>query len=158
MPLTAAQTADFKEAFAIFDKEKTGLVSQTTLGVILRSLGQIPGNQDIESMYKEHAQGVGTEAEGIDVEGVLKAAARMVEKAEIEPPKESLKAAFEAFDKDNSGKLSAAEIRNMIVNCGERIDEDEVDEMMGDIDNSGDGMVDFKEFAEFVMKPVSYAQ
>ena len=48
----------------------------------------------------------------------------------------------------------------MIVNVGERIDEDEVDEvdeMMAEVDASGSGMVNFKEFAEMVMKPVRYS-
>lgn len=42
MPLDANAIEDFKEAFEMFDKEKSGKVDKFTLGVVLRSLGQNP--------------------------------------------------------------------------------------------------------------------
>jgi len=150
--LTEEKANQFKEAFVIFDKEKTGLVNQQTLGVILRSLGLCPSNADVESMFKEFCPG----GEGLDVDGVLKAAAMTIAQPAQTVPVEELRAAFNAFDKDSSGKLSAAEIRNMILNMGERIDEDELDELMLEVDKNGDGTVDYSEFANMVMTPMNY--
>ena len=48
-----------------------------------------------------------------------------------------LKEAFAVFDKDNSGSISAAELRHVIANLDESVDEDETDEMMKMADADG---------------------
>ena len=45
-----------------------------------------------------------------------------------------LQEAFAVFDKDNSGKISAAELRHVISNIGEKLEEDEIEDMMLEAD------------------------
>lgn len=56
---------------------------------------------------------------------------------------EDLRAAFAVFDKDCSGKISAAELRHVMTNLGEKLSDEEVDEMMREADVDGDGEIDY---------------
>ena len=57
---------------------------------------------------------------------------------------EELQQAFGMFDKDGDGFIDAAELRHLLTNLGERLSEEEVDEMIAEVDIDGDGKVDYK--------------
>lgn len=58
--------------------------------------------------------------------------------------------AFHAFDLDNNSYVGAAEIRHVLVNIGERVSDEEVDEMIRMVDHDGDGQVCFSEFYKMI--------
>ena len=51
--LTSDQIAEFKEAFALFDKDGDGTISSSELETILTSLGQKPTKEELEDMINE---------------------------------------------------------------------------------------------------------
>ena len=53
-----------------------------------------------------------------------------------------LKEAFKVFDRDNNGFISAAELRHVMTSIGEKLTDDEVDEMIREADQDGDGRID----------------
>jgi serine/threonine-protein phosphatase 2B regulatory subunit len=75
-----------------------------------------------------------------------------------EPPRDpngkftdhEIKEAFEAFDLDHNHFVGAAELRHVLINIGEQVTDDEVDEMIRMCDKDGDGQVSFVEFYEMV--------
>jgi calcium-dependent protein kinase len=58
---------------------------------------------------------------------------------------EKLEAAFNLFDKDGSGSISANEIRE-VLGVGKNIDEKIWNEIITEVDSNGDGEVSFLEF------------
>jgi Ca2+-binding EF-hand superfamily protein len=48
---------------------------------------------------------------------------------------------FQVFDKDGNGFISAAELRHVMTNLGEKLTDEEVDEMIREADIDGDGQV-----------------
>lgn len=54
--------------------------------------------------------------------------------------------AFKAFDLDKNNYVGAAEIRHVLINIGEQVTDEEVDEMIRMVDTDGDGQVSFDEF------------
>lgn len=42
--------AEFKEAFLLFDKDADGMITAAELGVVMRSLGQRPTEQELKKM------------------------------------------------------------------------------------------------------------
>ena len=47
------------------------------------------------------------------------------------------------FDKDGDGYITAAELRHVMANLGEKLTDDEVEEMIREADQDGDGKVNY---------------
>ncbi|CAM9611130.1 unnamed protein product [Discosporangium mesarthrocarpum] len=58
--------------------------------------------------------------------------------------------AFVSFDLDKNNFVGAAEIRHVLINIGEQVTDEEVDEMIRMVDRDGDGQVSFTEFYQMV--------
>ena len=62
------------------------------------------------------------------------------------------KEAFDMFDKDHSGTISVTEIVKIMKNFGYPIKKAEAQKMIADIDDNGDGEIDFEEFVTLMEK------
>jgi calmodulin len=51
---------------------------------------------------------------------------------------------FRVFDKNNDGLISSIELRHVMTNLGEKLSEEEVDDMIKEADLDGDGMVNYE--------------
>jgi len=74
--------------------------------------------------------------------GVSAVAAKKMKKMSMEEIRE----AFQVFDKDGSGSISAQELRQVMNNLGEGLTDVEVDEIIQEADIDGDGEIDYEEF------------
>lgn len=52
--------------------------------------------------------------------------------------------ASRVFDKNKDGLISSSELRHVMTNLGERLSEEEVDDMIKEADMDGDGMVNYE--------------
>ena len=57
---------------------------------------------------------------------------------------EEIQEAFRVFDRDGDGFISAAELKHVMNNLGEKLTDEEVDQMIIDADRDGDGKIDFE--------------
>ena len=64
---------------------------------------------------------------------------------------EELREAFKVFDKDGNGFISAAELRHVMTNLGEKLSDAEVDEMIREADVDGDGQINYAEFVKMMV-------
>merc|ERR1711918_308711 len=64
---------------------------------------------------------------------------------------EELIEAFKVFDRDGNGFISAAELRHVMTNLGEKLTDEEVDEMIREADVDGDGQINYEEFVKMMM-------
>ena len=63
------------------------------------------------------------------------------------PPMESrdsLLDAFRIFDKDGNGYIDAKELRHVLVHLGEKLKDDEVDELLREVDINGDNQISYE--------------
>ncbi|XP_066587149.1 calmodulin-like isoform X2 [Prorops nasuta] len=138
--LTEDQVAEFKEAFMLFDKDEDGTITMAELGVVMRSLGQRPSETELRDMVNEVDQdGNGT----IEFNEFLQMMSKKMKGADGE---DELREAFRVFDKNNDGLISSKELRHVMTNLGEKLSEEEVDDMIKEADLDGDGMVNYEEF------------
>lgn len=96
------------------------------------------------SMPQIDADGSGT----IDFPEFLTMMARKMKDTDSE---EEILEAFKVFDKDGNGFISAAELRHIMTNLGEKLTDEEVDEMIREADIDGDGQINYEEFVKMMM-------
>jgi len=143
--LTEEQSAEFKEAFSLFDKQSNGTITTKELGTVMRTLGQNPSPEEIEGFVKEvDSAGKGT----LDFAKFLSVMAKNFKDVESE---EDLVDAFKVFDRDGNGFISASELRHVMANLGEKLTDEEVDEMIREADTDGDGQINYEEFVKMMM-------
>ncbi|XP_039296557.1 calmodulin-A isoform X4 [Nilaparvata lugens] len=138
--LTEDQVAEYKEAFMLFDKDEDGQITMTELGVVMRSLGQRPTETELRDMVN----GVDQDGNGtIEFNEFLQMMSNKMKGADGE---DELREAFKVFDSDNDGLISSIDLRHAMTNLGEKLTDEEVDDMIKEADSDGDGMVNYDEF------------
>lgn len=143
--LTEEQIAEFKEAFQIFDKDGDGLITTKELGTVMRSLGQNLSEDELKTMIEE----VDTDKSGtIDFQEFLGLMAWKMKETDIE---EELIEAFKVFDRDGNGLISAHELRFVMSTSGEQLTDEDIEEMIREADENGDGYIDYEEFVRMMM-------
>lgn len=75
----------------------------------------------------------------------------MARKMKDTDSEEEKKEAFRVFDKDGNGFISAAELRHVMTNLGEKMTDKDVEEMIAEADINADGMVNYEEFIKMMM-------
>ena len=108
--LTEEQIAEYKEAFSLFDKSGDGTITTKDLGTVIRALGKNPTEAELQDIIN----GDGT----VDFPAFLTIMARKMKDTDTE---EDIIEAFRVFDKDGSGVISAAELRHVMTNLGEKL-------------------------------------
>ncbi|KRX88755.1 Calmodulin [Trichinella pseudospiralis] len=132
--LADEQIAEFQEAFNLFDKDGDGKITSQELGIVMRSLGQRPTESELRDMVNEvDEDGNGT----IEFDEFLQMMSRKMKDSDSE---QELKEAFQVFDKDKDGFISAAELHYVMTNLGEKLTDEEVQEMIREADLDGDGL------------------
>lgn len=143
--LTEEQIAEFKEAFQIFDKDGDGSITTKELGTVMRSLGQNPSDEEIRQMIEEVDE---DKSETIDFKEFLGLMAKKMKETDTE---DELLEAFKVFDRDGNGKISAHELRYVMLSSGEDLTEQDIQEMIQEADTDGDGYIDYQEFVRIMM-------
>merc|ERR1712165_197587 len=122
--LTEEQIAEFKEAFSLFDKDGDGKITTKELGTVMRSLGQNPKEEELNEMINEiDEDGNGT----VDFDEFLIMMSKKIKENDSE---EELREAFKVFDADGNGYINAVELRQVMMNLGEKLTEEEVEMMI----------------------------
>ena len=143
--LTEEQIAEFKEAFSLFDRDGDGSITSKELGTVMRSLGQNPSEAELQDMINE----VDVDGNGsLDFPEFLSLMAWKMKDTDTE---EELVDAFRVFDRDGNGLISAAELWHVMTNLGEKLTDEEVDEMIKEADLDGDGHINYEEFVWMMM-------
>ncbi|KAI3937324.1 hypothetical protein MKW98_001895 [Papaver atlanticum] len=143
--LSEEQTLEFQEAFCLFDKDGDGCITIEELATVIRSMDQNPTEEELQEMMSEvDVNGNGT----IEFVEFLNIMARKMKEADAE---DELKEAFKVFDKDQNGYISANELRHVMINLGEKLTDEELEQMIKEADLDGDGQVNYDEFARMMM-------
>nr|AHA51357.1 EF-hand_1 domain-containing protein [Euplokamis dunlapae] len=142
--LSEAQIVEFREAFAMFDKDGDGSISVSELGTVMRSLGQNPTDHELSEMIREADD---DNNGSVDFDEFLLLMSRKMTQLDVD---QELLEAFSVFDKDGSGFIDQEELTDVLASLGEDLDDEQVKEMMKQADKDGDGLVSFEEFKDIM--------
>lgn len=67
----------------------------------------------------------------------------MAKKMNAVDSEQEIREAFKVFDKEGTGSISSAYLRHIMTTMGDRLSDDEVDEMIQEADIDGDGDIDY---------------
>ena len=134
--LTEDQISEFKEAFSLFDKNGDDTIPTSQLGCVMRSLGHNPTEADIQDIINQDD----------DTINFSRFKQIMGNKMKDEDNEEELREAFRAFDKDGQGFISAVELRHVMTNLGEKLKDEEVDELFAEANIDTEGEINYEEF------------
>ncbi|KAH0358027.1 EF-hand, partial [Aureobasidium melanogenum] len=137
-----ANTTNYKEAFALFDKRGTGRVQLESLGDLLRACGQNPTLAEISDLEKS----IGGDFDFDSFSKVLNRAGGFRDPGE---PEEYCRG-FQVFDKDMTGFIGVGQLRYILTNLGEKMSDDEVDELLKAVDTSS-GEINYVDLVKTVL-------
>ena len=136
---------DMKDTFSIFDKKGDMKVEAGTLIDVLRSLGLNPLSADLNKILTDSD----LKGKRVDFEtfyGIFKQLSTKPSVGTYEDMVEGLK----TFDREQTGHISAAELRHILANIGDKMTEKQCDDIINHQEDTN-GLVNFEHLIKYVM-------
>ncbi|KAK9716451.1 hypothetical protein RND81_06G234500 [Saponaria officinalis] len=131
--------ASMREAFALFDTDGDGMIDPSDLGAVMRSLGSNPTQAQLCHIVE--VEKLSNPFDFTQFLGI------MTKHMKPDDPFESdLRHAFRVLDKESSGFVSVSDLRHILTNIGEKLEPQEFDEWIQDVDVGSDGRFEYEEF------------
>jgi calcium-dependent protein kinase len=137
---TKQERDDMIEIFKRLDTDKNGTISREELIRCFQTLNGESEDLDAEVEKIMHQVDINLSGE-IDYNEFIMAnlnRRKLLSKSRLE-------ATFQTFDTDNSGTITAEELRNILSKC-QKFDDSMLDGIITEADQNGDGVIDLKEF------------
>ena len=136
---------EYKEAFDMFDSNKTGHITAEEIYNVMRNMGNELPLEEIKGMIAD----LDNDGSGeIDFEEFI-TFMQMTQSSEELTDEEEVIRAFMTFDKDGNGWLSMDEFKHILCNLGDKFTEQECLEIFKEADLDHDGKLQYREFVDF---------
>jgi centrin-3 len=131
--LTEDQKAEIREAFELFDSNKTGCVDYRELKVSMRALGFDVKKAEVMDLMKKYDRNDTGTIQWEDYFEILS------EKYLNRDPIEEIIKAFKLFDDEGTGKITLKNLRRVARELGENLSDEELQAMIDEFDKDQDG-------------------
>ncbi|KAJ8600253.1 hypothetical protein CTAYLR_002003 [Chrysophaeum taylorii] len=131
---------ELREAFAAFDEDGDGTLQREELATVMRSLGQEAAPEDLEKIYAS------ADEDGSGCICFDEFVALMAKFLPAAGDEGELQEAFEVFDRESAGGISADDLERTVASVGLDLTAHQLRDMMTWADRDGNGVVDFDEF------------
>jgi myosin light chain 6 len=136
-----------KEVFNLYDDECEGKIDALYVGTVCRALGLKPTNEMVwkaaGAEYKKKGDKKFSFEEFMPVYEALK-------KQKVQGSFNDYMEGLKVFDKEESGKIMAAEVKHALMSLGERLTAAEIDEVLEGVPDANN-MVDYSAFIKKCM-------
>jgi centrin-1 len=148
--LTEDEVMEIKEAFDLFDSDKSGEIDTEELKSALKNLGIDAKNQTLTNMMADLDK---DNSGQIDFEEFID---MMTAKMSDRDTREDLQKVFQLFlgDDDKADKILLKHLKRVARELNENMSEEELQEMIARADLNKDQGVDFEEFYQIMTKKI----
>jgi len=143
--LASEQLAEAREVFSYFDTRGDERIAVADVGNVLRALGQNPTEKEIQDFCVQWKNDPDIR---ITFEQFLPIYQNII-KMKPEIALEDFVEGLSHFDKEGTGFISVAELRHLLTTLGERMTEEDVDQLLQGQEDS-QGNVNIAEFVRHV--------
>ncbi|XP_055931895.1 dynein regulatory complex protein 8-like [Argiope bruennichi] len=140
------------EAFEVFDEDRKGRAKLKHLGSIIRAMGRVPTQSELEDMGLEIED---QEYPGyFRLEKLLPPLTKILMKDEWKPAsKEEIIKAFRVLDSDRKGYLEVEQLRKLFLQHGDKFPADAIEKFLGNAPKDSSGKINYKDFSELLVVP-----
>ena len=137
------QLAEIKEVFGLFDRNGNGTMPTKDLGTAMRALGldRHVGYEAMMKKFRSHGK------KTIDFPKFFKMVEDTIDNTCND---DDVISAFRVFDRNRSGFIPAADLREIMRNLDQKLTENEMNEIIKMADIDGDGRIDYEEFIQMM--------
>ncbi|MFH4982777.1 hypothetical protein AB6A40_009486 [Gnathostoma spinigerum] len=139
------QLAECREVFCYFDSKGDERIGVKQVGDVLRALGQNPTNSEIRKCCA-HWTDPDTRISFEDFVPIYQSINKTRETHTLEEFVEGLS----HFDKEGNGMINVAELRHLLTTLGERLTDEEVDQLLAGQDDTN-GNVNISDFVRSIL-------
>eukprot|EP00484_Ammonia_sp_Unknown_P021764 CAMPEP_0197028002 /NCGR_PEP_ID=MMETSP1384-20130603/7821_1 /TAXON_ID=29189 /ORGANISM="Ammonia sp." /LENGTH=299 /DNA_ID=CAMNT_0042456939 /DNA_START=21 /DNA_END=920 /DNA_ORIENTATION=- len=147
--LNKQERREFMMAFRLFDKDDDGQITVPELQHVFEGLNYHFTQEQLINMLRSIDDNDDGRVDIDEFVYVMKGDAYS-QTENSRPFIEELKEAFEVFDKDGDGEITPQELAAIMKALGEDLTEDEIFNMIQEVDQDGDGNIDFNEFKKLM--------
>ncbi|XP_067292909.1 calmodulin-like protein 4 [Pseudorasbora parva] len=142
--LSQDQINEYKECFSLYDQKRRGKMKTQDLLTAMRSLGCCPTLPELDRHLLTHKIDKSGELDFSTFLSVMHAQIRR------ENPRDEILQAVRLMDTKKQGFIMAAELRATLTGLGERLTDQEVDELLIEAGVPFDGQIHYEDFAKMV--------
>lgn len=136
-----SQIQEFKEAFALIDADRDGIIGSEDISAIYQQLGRDADPKVVKEML----------AECTDKLNFTHFLNLFGEKLHGTDSESSLRDAFKMFDEGNSGKLTEEYFKDLMMNVGDQYSKDEIKQVWKEAPIEG-GNLDYVKFVQIIKR------
>ncbi|XP_067236727.1 calmodulin-like protein 4 [Chanodichthys erythropterus] len=142
--LSQDQINEYKECFSLYDQKRRGKMKAQDLLTVMRSLGCCPTLTELDKHLLTHKIDKSGELDFSTFLSVMHAQIRQ------ENPRVEILRAARLMDTEKRGFIVATELRARLTGFGERLADQEVDELLSEAGVACDGQIHYEDFAKMV--------
>lgn len=144
--LNEEEIEEIKERFDMYDKKGDGKVEAFQIIDVIRACGINPLTSDVEKLVKD------SELTGkrVDLETFCPIY-QQIKEMPGQAVYEDMMEAFKTYDKDNAGTISAAALRQLLINIGDTLTEEAADVIVSKFEDQAAGTVNYSTMAKALM-------
>jgi len=143
------QLSEYKDFFSLFDKTGENRIAYYEVGECLRAFGENPTNAEVMKVLNNPSNDE-MNSKMVTFDEFLPMLAQ-VKRQSQETSVDDMNEGLRVFDKENNGTVSAAELRHVLCTLGEKLSEEEVEQLLqGQEDNNG--CIRYENFIRMVME------
>jgi len=153
LSISEERRAELKESFDMFDYDNDGTISLDELQTVMASCGIYITEDEANEIIEEFGHEDSEQGNNLNFEEFVEL---MTSKENNTDANKEIQEAFNFFDKDGSGTISAEEVMTVMLALGEDISDTDVFDMIREADTSGNGEVCYQDFYKILTGGAPY--